>query len=52
MSDFLPDPLTIVLFSLSTLTLLQEPRSLSLTFSNLIPRSSEITVHQLNRYIF
>ncbi len=43
MSDFFPDPLTIVLFSLSTLTLFADPRSLSFTFSSLIPRSSEIT---------
>ncbi len=33
----------IVLLSLSTFTLLQEPRSVSLTFSNLIPKSSDIT---------
>ena len=43
MSDFLPSPATIVLFSLSILTFLQEPRSPIFTFSNLIPRSSEIT---------
>ena len=43
MSDFFPDPLTIVLFSLSTLTLFAEPKSLSLTFSSLIPKSSDIT---------
>ena len=43
MSDFLPEPLTIVLLSLSTLIFLQEPRSSSLTFSSFIPKSSEIT---------
>ena len=42
-SDFFPPPLTIVLLSLSTLTFLQDPRSSSLTFSSLIPKSSEIT---------
>ena len=43
MSAFLPSPLTIVLFSLSILTFLQDPKSPIFTFSSLIPRSSEIT---------
>ena len=43
MSDFFPDPSIIVVLSLSTLIDLQEPRSFKVTFSSLIPRSSEIT---------
>ena len=42
-SDFLPEPLTIVLFSLSTFTLFADPKSVNLTFSSFIPKSSEIT---------
>ena len=42
-SDFLPDPSTIVVLSLSTLIDLQDPKSLIVTFSSLIPKSSEIT---------
>ena len=44
MSPFFPAPSTIVVLSLSTLIFLQDPRSLIFTFSNLIPRSSDIKV--------
>src|SRR3974377_2113116 len=42
MSAFLPAPLTIVVFSLSIITFLARPSMLSVTFSSLMPRSSEI----------
>src|SRR6516165_1859520 len=42
MSAFLPAPLTMVVFSLSIITLLARPSMLSVTFSSLMPRSSEI----------
>src|SRR6187200_894065 len=42
MSDFLPAPLTIVEFSLSIITFLARPSMASVTFSILMPRSSEI----------
>ena len=48
MSAFFPDPLTIVLFSLSTFTLLADPKSVSFTFSSFIPKSSEITCPPVN----
>ena len=43
MSAFVPAPLTIVVFSLSMLILFAVPRSLMVTFSSLMPKSSEIT---------
>src|SRR2546430_1323847 len=42
MSTFLPAPLTMVVFSLSIITFLARPSMLSVTFSSLMPRSSEI----------
>jgi hypothetical protein len=42
MSAFLPAPLTIVVFSLSIITFLARPSMASVTFSILMPRSSEI----------
>src|SRR5262249_54657544 len=42
MSAFLPAPLTIVVFSLSIITFLARPSMERLTFSSLMPRSSEI----------
>ena len=42
MSAFLPAPSTIVVFSLSIVTRLARPRSSSVTFSSLMPRSSLI----------
>src|SRR6516162_1783603 len=42
MSDFLPAPLTIVVFSFSIITFLARPSMLTVTLSSLMPRSSEI----------
>src|SRR5882724_9713089 len=42
MSAFLPAPLTMVVFSLSIITFLARPSMASVTFSILMPRSSEI----------
>src|SRR6516165_11692983 len=47
MSVFLPAPLTIVVFSLSTVTFLARPSILIVTFSSLIPRSAETMVPPL-----
>src|SRR5712691_9596090 len=42
MSGFLPAPLTIVVFSFSMITFLARPSMATVTFSSLMPRSSEI----------
>src|ERR1700689_2082052 len=42
MSFFLPEPLTMVVFSLSIITFLALPSMASVTFSSLMPRSSLI----------
>src|SRR6476646_2718983 len=42
MSAFLPEPLTIVVFSLSIITFLVRPSMAIVTFSILMPRSCEI----------
>src|SRR3984893_17548110 len=42
MSDFLPAPPTIVVFSLSMVTFLARPSMFKVTFSSLMPRSSEM----------
>ena len=44
MSAFLPAPLTMVVFSLEISTFLALPSMSMVTFSSLMPRSSEITV--------
>src|ERR1700758_3515746 len=44
MSFLAPAPLTIVVFSLSITTFLARPSMLSVTFSSLMPRSSDIAV--------
>jgi hypothetical protein len=46
MSEGLPPPSTIVVLSLSTVSFLARPRSSSLTFSSLIPRSSLMICHR------
>jgi len=48
MSDFLPEPATMVLLSLSTFTFLQDPRSFIFTFYNLFPKSSDFTWPPVN----
>src|SRR3974390_2795596 len=44
MSDFLPAPLTMVVFSFSTVTFLARPSMLIVTFSSLAPRSADTMV--------
>src|SRR6185503_12900592 len=43
MSFFLPAPSTMVVFSFSMMTFLARPSILSVTFSRLMPRSSEMS---------
>ena len=44
MSSFLPAPSMIVVLSLSMMIFLARPRSVSVTFSSLMPRSSKIAL--------